>query len=746
MGSGKELRNELDRVWKVLKRHNEWLHSGRQLARFEQFFQRKMEVLRQPLSLIGMHLALCVDTRDPLGQNRVKYFSPVLDIPITGGQAIVNAEFDGNNLVGDEVSVVTKVTELDWAWPVSAAGGFDDSGLSWIPPAGSMLCIIFQHGNPGTAFYFGTTWNRDRGPVGQHADIWDYDIPEYNKIFELHRGGYMVGPNDESQVFPPENTDNYQAFDIDAQLDENVVAGVFTERTYPHQYILRTPEKAHLKFDDGDPRCNRRYKRTELMSSLGQIFLMKDDPYHHCGAWLNPQCQISYISVIPSICEGLTSIVTATTDEGLVISNIVAVPYPCEQGPENCPTLPSQVPSFTVEQEYLGIEHLCPPPSPFPSLDTMPAECMGVLHGLTDFCFNFNNQGENKYQKHRQECYPYYCNKCGLPQSGIQIQSRSMHAIIMDDSVEQPRQRPEWEITNKPFDYDGCTGNFKGRLIIRSATDHFMEFNDTEDQPKIRGPKNGITIATATGNSICMNDHSKPRNNDPDDHDCFAGENRGIFITSTSKHALEMSDNGNVQCSNERAGCSKPGAYANRAFVRLRSGYGVGITLADNYDQTKTDQQYLQLLSPQKDNLTRGPHMMHMQERAQGPGQIFLRAGGDYIVQTYDEMVEVVGDEKDNPSDKMEFISKRKILSVKDTYYNKAKTHVFWADDYIFLLAGKDCEDDDGNGEPCAFPVCVATQPIPEYISAATGIKASERIFATALPRPSDPCEGIASE
>jgi len=739
---------DIKRIWKALRRHDKWIRNFNFEKFFKFFFKRKLNFYNQSTWYRGVHLALCVDTRDPLKQNRVKFFSPVLHIPITGGETVIPGADDAPDR---RLSVVTKISELDWAYPISSMGGFDDCGLTWVPPPGSTVCLIFQHGSPDAAFYIGTTWHRDRGPVGDHLEQWNYDIPEYNKIFEGHRSGYMVGANDESQVLPPWNTDNYQGLDADSTVDIDIVPGlvpgVATKTTYPHIYGFRTPEKAHFKVDDGDPRCNRRWKRTEIMSSMGHLFLMKDDPYHHCGEWNNPQCHISYVDIIPSICFMSTSIISLTfPDSGIVETIEVPLGYVCPQGPEFCSIIPEEIPSLIVEEEYLGTEHLCPQVLPFPSLSTMPAECMGVLRGLTDFCFTFNNEGKNKYHKHRQECFPYLCNHCGLPQSGMQLLSRSGHSFVMDDSVEQPRERTEWERTLKEFDMDGCTGNFKGRTYWRSATGHYIEMVDIEDQPKIRSIRNGINIVTASGNSICMNDHSKPAGNDPNKHECFAGEQRGIFVTSTSNHKIEMADNTNRQCSIERNGCSKPGPYAKRAFVRIRSGYGLSITMADNFDQIKTDQQFIQIMAPQTDNLTRGPHMLHMQERPQGPGQIFLRAGGDYIVHSYDQMVEVVGIEKDNPADKLEFISNNKILSIKDVYFNRAHTHVFWADDYIFLLAGKDCEDDEGNGEPCVYPVCIAFQAIPEFVSAVTGIQASEHVFASSLRRPDDPCEGIASE
>ena len=100
------------------------------------------------------------------------------------------------------------------------ASGFDDCGVTWVPPPGSMLCLLFLHGDPGMVFYVGTTWYRDKGPI-QH-DNWNYHIPEYYKVWEGHRGGYMVGSNDESQIFPPDNTNNYQGYDVDTPIDFDI--------------------------------------------------------------------------------------------------------------------------------------------------------------------------------------------------------------------------------------------------------------------------------------------------------------------------------------------------------------------------------------------------------------------------------------------------------------------------------------------------------------------------------------------
>lgn len=735
------MRQDIDKIWEILVRHEKRLKEINVQRMLSKIFKRKNRWEKQKDRYFGIHLALCVDTRDPWKQNRVRYFSPVLDIPIDNGGANV----------GGQQRFTTTVDQLKWANPISSMGGFDDSGLCWVPPAGSTICILFQNANPNNAFYVGTTWVRERGPIGTDGE-WNYPMPEFMKIFRGHRKGFMVGKNDESQNLPPWNTENYQGFDYDNDADLDLIPDASTKTTWPHMYGFKTPEKHRLTMDDGDPKCNRRYKRLEIQSSMGHYFLMKDDPYHYCGEWSNPKCNQAFISIVPDICS--VSFLEVPDIEYGQVRQIPLI-YPCEQGPDNCPTSPETV-DGPAELEYLGREFLCSFINPPSTITTMPVDCLSVLNRIPDWCHNFNNTGRNKYQKHKQECYPFLCGKCALIQSGIQLLSRSGHSFVMDDSVEEPRKRPEWERALEEFDYDGCTGNFKGRTYWESATGHFIEMNDTENQPKIRSISNGINIQSATGNQICLNDHSIVGDILEDGRTLqYAGDMRGIHMKSTSNHELTFCDAGNKQGSGERHGCTQTGPWANKAFIKLRSGYGLQLTMSDAHDQKKTDQQYIQLLSPQTDNTERGPHMIHMQEKATGPGQVFVRAGGDYIIQTYDQMVEVVGDEKDNPSNKLEFISKQKIISVKDVYYNKAKTHVFWADDYIFLLAGKDCPvdnvDDQGHYDgtttegTCVYPVVVATTQIPEWFTAQTGLKASEHVFASAR-NAALPCDLVGSD
>ncbi len=722
MKDKKTLKDYFEDIYSVLNRHEKRLKEMNFKDYFNKFFKRKLNFFKQRNSYRSIHLALCVDTRDPLKQNRVKFFSPVLHLPL---------RYSGSP---SGESNVTKISQLDWAYPVSSMGGFDDCGLTWVPPPGSMLALLFLHGDPNMTFYIGTTWYRDKGPILH--DNWNYHIQEYYKIFEGHRAGYMVGANDESQVFPPWNTDNLQGYDQDSAGDIEENFDSVSKTTFPHQYGFTTPEKHRLKMVDGDPKCNRKNKRLEIISSMGHTILMKDDPYNPCGSWLNPQCFISYVDIVPSICP-VTQTVYIDPLSNSISFITISQSMPCSQGAdlEGCPRI-AETPDLTVEQEYRGFEGTCRS-IPYPSiiLPEIPKSCLnGIMNGELDICFNFGNMGRNKYHKHRQECFPYYTQDCGVPQTGMMFRSRAGNMLVFDDSVEEPNEVTGWEATYKPFDKNGCTGVYRGRTYWKSANGCYIELNDSENEPGVRGRRSGINIVSATGNRISLNDHTK--------FDCIAGELRGVHIQSSSNHTLDFVDDTNRQCDSDRKGCAKPGPYAKRAFIRMRSGYGLTFTMCDFNDQTKTDAQYIQLMAPQKDNLVRGPHVLHMQERKQGPGQIFLRAGGDYIVYSYDKMVEVVGEEKDNPSDKIELISKNKLVSVKDVYYNRNNTTVFWADKYIFLLTGQDVAENT----PTIYPVCVAFQQIPEYVSAVTGIKASETVFASALKEPDNSCEGIASE
>src|SRR5271167_4510756 len=112
---------ELKKIWKMLNRHEKRLQETNFDDMFRRFFAKKLNLIQQMNAYKGIHLALCIDTRDPFKQNRVKYFSPVLHTPLEGS---------GLGMVGGTgPSQVTKISQLEWAWPVSSMGGFDDTGL-----------------------------------------------------------------------------------------------------------------------------------------------------------------------------------------------------------------------------------------------------------------------------------------------------------------------------------------------------------------------------------------------------------------------------------------------------------------------------------------------------------------------------------------------------------------------------------------------------------------------------------------
>ena len=103
------------------------------------YLQTKATTQAKPLMRFGVYSAVVISTFDIWKQNRVQFYTPILD--------------DGT----------TQVDALPWASPISSFGGFDDSGVSWVPPPGSKVFIIFENGLNGSAFYIGTSWTRTRG-------------------------------------------------------------------------------------------------------------------------------------------------------------------------------------------------------------------------------------------------------------------------------------------------------------------------------------------------------------------------------------------------------------------------------------------------------------------------------------------------------------------------------------------------------------------------------------------------------
>lgn len=305
---------------------------------------------------------------------------------------------------------------------------------------------------------------------------------------------------------------------------------------------------------DGDYKCNHKYKRFEMFSSCGNHFIMKDDHLHNSGNWSNPKCGATGPEL--NCTDGSGKILEITDCDGNILGGHPSTPE-------------------------------------------------GTKYGLE------SNKGSNPYYKHENECRPYkgvgtpQNNKVTLPQSGIQMLSCSGHTWLFDDSVEEPNGIPDWQRSTKDFDF-GCNDKFLGRIKIISATGHEFEISDIEEQSKLRGNKNYIRLKTATGNKIELNDHTVGEK---------GGSERGVHIQSTSNHTFDMCDEDNDQKSPSRKSGGIPEAKAKKAYIRLRSGYGSEFLMSDQGSQEETENQHIQIFSPQKDNKIRGPHILRLQEK-----------------------------------------------------------------------------------------------------------------------------------
>lgn len=648
----------------------------------------------------GITRALCIETIDPWKENRVRFYHPILHDP--------NA----------------KLGSLPFASPVSTMGGFDDCGLSWVPPAGSTIMIFFEGGSVRSAYYLGTTWHRDRGPGGsQIASV--FQSREWTSIYADHRAGnFLHGPDDGSQVLPPWNTESYNAGDID-QIQQFTTDPLEQLRvTYPNIYGFKTPEKHMLKLVDGNAKCNRRWKRIELMSGCGNWLIFKDDHLHYGGQWAHPSC-------------GATGPPVETCSESKA-----DLPYfsdihgqPLEKSSDCDPDCSGG--GTTQCSQILG-GHSSTPCDPF-----------------TKFCQS--NQGSNKFFKQKNECRPYLGpgtpqnNSCDLPQTGIQFLTIGGHTMVMDDSVEEPRGIPEWERSLKEFDF-GCSDKCLGRLYVKSMTGHGFMMSDIETDTGLRGANNFISLKSASGNSLTLNDETvgEPCLNDPCSPPNYAGPNRGIVLRSTSNHTITMNDNMNLQCSPRRKEGGIPKNAATQAYIRIRSGFGLEMRFNDDNSQTKTQNQWIQILHPQcaeptdqdcngcAENECRGPHFLRFQGRSKGtPGIVFLRAGGHSIRQTYDDDMVLVGDKEKNPADKFTYVSRKHIRATEDIDFRySGKLHILFAEEQILLMAGRDCPPPPGKTDygPCLYNVIIARCPV---FCPLTGIlhwteKAmSERVFAS---------------
>lgn len=669
----------IEKLENDLSKANEMLGTNIQAS-----ISRNYNTIQQNVTLEGLYLALVVDTFDIWKQNRVRFFTPILHNPAK-----------------------VKIKQLPWAFPISTFGGFDDSGVSWVPPAGSTVCLIFEHGNRKAAYYLGTTWTRDRGPNGANFGI---PVPEWDLLYSGRRSNYYVGPDDGSQVFPPWNTESYNGYDINSTLDIDLNVNAARRMTFPNIYGFKTPEKHMVKMVDGDAKCNRKWKRIEIMSGCGAWMCFKDDHLHYGGQWAFKNCSRG----------GSTNCIKNATD-----------PNPSEDVTKQ---------TFEVTTEQLQqISEFNPPFSYFdegyynsPQKEEEGVPCDGdvtsgtVIGGHPDTPpstkYGESQSGSNPYFKARNECRPYkgpgtpQNNKCDLPQSGIQFLSISGHSFVMDDSVEEPRGIPDWERSLKKFDF-GCNDKYLGRSYWKSCTGHSISLIDFEEPARVRNDKNGVEIKSALGNRFFLSDHT--------DSTCpgLGGSERGVHIQSTSTHLFRMCDT----TVNQKEPCRKEGAIpianAKQAYVQCRTGYGLEIFMADFFDQKKTDTQFIRILAPQKDNKKRGPHIEIFQEVPEGPGYIFLRAGGEYIHTSYDETYELVGEPEENPSNKYSLVTKDRFCQTENMDIRANNYYLNMSNKYAFVLAGLgDCKTPEGEDTFCLAPIIV-------YLGGK--LRISDRVFAS---------------
>lgn len=623
----------------------------RTIARSE--VSKRWTIPVQAESYYGLYLAICVDTIDRDKQNRVRFFSPLMNKPDV------------------------PYTSLDWAYPVSNTGGIDDSGCNWVPPAGSLLCILFAQGYRSSPFYIGTTWTRNRGQQGEYFKGYE-DFQEYWKIHDGHRKGYLVGEDDESQVFPPWNTESYQGMDLDSTTaTESVINAQLKNMTYPHIYGWKTPQKHMIKMDDGDYKCNHRWKRFEIQSSAGGYMVFKDDHLHEACQWAHPKCN----------CDRTGSIQEPCHETWITKNGATAGFKPLEE-----PSCGQTWFKPQCSNKYFKHENECRP-------------CRGPQSG------NYNNITNERF---------------GLPQTGFAVLSISGHYFGMSDAVEQPTGKPDWERSLRPFDY-GCTNKYEGKTWWVSSTGHSIEMNDWEDPANYRGHtdafhSNYIRLLSACGNMVELNDHTTPSGE--------AGDHRGIVVRSTSGHFIAMMDEGTPQQSQR---CEmgdarspmdpemRPIRQAKKGFVQIRTGYGLEMIFKDEDSQKETKNQKIQITAHQKDNKERGQHFLRFQEKPSGPGHVALKVGGNYWIAVYDKMFTYVG--FPDKGDMITVVKDNIYVTNEKQHWHSANQHVLYANQNIFLLAGKDCPTVDGELGPCIGRVLVR--------SPSGKIVYSDRVFAS---------------
>jgi hypothetical protein len=633
----------------------------------------------------------------------------------------------------------SKISELPFARHVSPFGGHDDCGVTWVPPAGSTIVVVHENGDRNAPMYLGTTYHADRGADG---NFFPYPISEFQKLYCDRGEGYLVGEMDGSQVYPPWNTENYNGNDLESDEQFESDPDAQKKITYPNIYGFKTPGKHWQKYVDGDARCQNRWKRMEWGSAMGNWMCFKDDFLHPGGQWANPKA-----GPAGSLDDECLDVASLLQDDQV-------------QGQED------------EDGEFIGAQ---------------PGDCINNPKGKDGRAAPSDSpQCANPYFKRLEEMRPYtgpgtpQNNAMRLPQSGVQVQSRSGQQFVMDDSVNQPKgKKLRWQ-DNFNFGRDNI---FKGKMFMKSATGHMVEVNDKEDEPELRGTENGIRMITGAGHRFTMIDHTLQGN--------IAGNKREIILQSTSNHMLIFHDETNEQTVPKRREGGTPTNKAKRAWVMLRSGYGLLMRFDDNFSQEQTQTQAITLLAPLQNGVGGGVaaggqaagagaptsesceqgHVIRMQLNPDSKkGFILTSSGGYYICASINHHITEVGREECE-AHKVNMVFGHYVTVCKKVHVTKSNLELHIADKYIILGAGKDCPPPDENNaddtaqnavssaqeaaanataqgndkqesQPCFFPVIVAKCPrkcpFTGWIHW-TERSMSDRVIASASPCASPP-------
>ena len=111
------------RIYDELQAVKEELNQTQQNIKDYYVQKNHFAIVPQSEQQMGIITALVVETIDIWKQNRVRFFCPLFHDPNR------------------------PIKSLPWAYPISPFGGFDDCGVTWVPPAGATVCIAFEGGH-----------------------------------------------------------------------------------------------------------------------------------------------------------------------------------------------------------------------------------------------------------------------------------------------------------------------------------------------------------------------------------------------------------------------------------------------------------------------------------------------------------------------------------------------------------------------------------------------------------------------